>query len=384
MATGSYITQRVYIKNESAFNDTTWTGLAAGDAIVARTVNFQASDNRVASRSKRGTPDVVTSLPRMQTSGFSLSAEWRPSGTLGVASDLGPALKSFFGTQLASGSGSGVTTTVSASPSPTATGCTVASATGLAVGDVIWVTVGPRREATRIKSINTAALTFDELSDAPTSGAAVVCGVSYKLTTAVPASLCAANFVSGKQEVITGGQPTSLELTFGKQDEVIVAVNGVSARYRGNSESTSLTDPATTTTVGEPINGIIGAAVVNGAAVDVTSVRISASNAIALRDQDIGDAYATEAYRGDFREGTIEVTFYVDDHTIVDLGESHTKVPFTLALGSTNGAMLGVVCPQVEWDRTPLPAGESGAVMMTVRGTLYGSSTGNDSLFVGE
>lgn len=384
MAVGSYITQRVYVKTESAFNDSTWTGLAAGDAIVATSVNFQASDNRVPSKSKRGTPDVVDSLPRMQTSGFTLGAEWRPSGTIGVASDAGPLLKAFFGTQTTSGSGSGVATTVSASPSPSATGCTVASATGMAVGDLIYVTVGSRREATRIKTINTNALTFDELSTAPSSGAAVVDSVTYKLTTAVPGSVCAANFVGGKQEVITGAQPESLEISFGKQDEITITVNGQSARYRGDSESTALTDPATTTTVGSPINGIVGAATVNGAEFKVTGLKVSLQNAIKLRDQDIGDAYASEAYRADFRTGTIEVTFYLDDDTILELGELHTKVPFSLAIGSTNGAMLGVVCPQVEFSRTPLPSGQSDAPMVTVRGDLYASSTGNDSIFIGE
>jgi len=384
MAVGSFITQRVYCKNESAFNDTTYTGLVAADAIVARTVSLQASDNRVPSKSKRGTPDVTTSLPRMQTSGFSLSAEWRPSGTIGVASDLWPILKGFFGTQTLAGTGSGVATTVAASPSPTATGFTVASATGLAVGDLIYVTVGTRREATRIKTIATAALTVDELSAAPVSGAAVVASVTYKLTTAVPSSVCIANVLGGKLEVVTGGMVESLEISFGKQDEVMLSANGVSARYRGNSESTALTDPATTTVVGAPLNGIIGAGVVNGAEFKVIGLKLSVQNAIKLRDMDIGDAYATEAFRADYRMGTIEVSFYLDDHTIVDLGESHTNVPFSLALGSTNGAMLGMVCPLVEWDRTPLPAGESDAPVVTVRGTLYASATGNDAVFIGE
>lgn len=382
---GSYITQRVYAKIESAFNDTTYTGLAAGDALVPTTVALQASDNRVPSKSKRGTPDVVASLPRMQTSGFQLGAEWRPSGTIGVESDLGPLLKAFFGTQTLSGSGSGVATTVSASPTPTVTGCTVASATGMSVGDLIYVTLASgRREATRIKTIATNALTFDALSAAPASGAAVVDSVTYKLQTAVPSSICVANFLAGKKECITGGMVESIELNFGKQDEVTVTINGQSAQYRGNSEATSLTDPVTSTTVGSPINGLTASAVINGAAFTAISAKVTLANAIKLRDQDMGAAYATEAYRSDFRMGTFEVTFYVDDHAVVNLGESHTKVACSLSIGSTNGSMLGFVAPNVEFDRAPLPSGTSDAPTMTVRGTLYGSTTGNDALFVGE
>lgn len=382
---GSYITQRVYLKTESAFNDTTYTGLAAGDAVVPTTVALQASDNRVPSKSKRGTPDVVASLPRMQTSGFQLGAEWRPSGTLGTESDLGPVLKAFFGTQVTSGSGSGVTTTVSASPSPTVTGCTVASATGLAVGDLIYITLASgRREATRIKTIATNALTFDALSAAPATGAAVVDSVTYKLQTAAPSSICIANFLAGKKECVTGAMVESLEISFGKQDEVTITANGQSAQYRGNSEATSLSDPGTSTTTGSPINGLTASLVVNGAAFTAIAAKVSIANGIKLRDQDMGAAYATEAYRADFRMGTVEFTFYVDDHAIVNLGESHTKVACSLSIGSTNGSMLGFVAPNVEFDRTPLPSGTSDAPTMTVRGTLYGSTTGNDALFLGE
>ena len=384
MAVESFTRERVYVKAESSFNDTAYTSLAAGDAIIARSCALQVAHNRVPSKSKRGTPDVITDLPRMQTSGFDVTAEWRPSGTLGTESDLGPLFKSFFGSQSLAGSGSGVTTTVSASPSPTATGCTVASATGISVGDIIIVTTSNGREATRVKTKATNALTYDALSAAPATGAAVVAGVTYGLTTAVGQSLAIARFFASKKECVTGAQANSLEVTFGKQDEVIARFSGMSAQHRGNAAATSLSDPSTTTVVGSPLNGIIGIGIVNGYTFKVTSARFSMNNALALRDQDIGQSYATEAFRNDFRDGTVEISFYLDDHRVADLGYVFTKAAFSLVLGSTNGAMLAAVAPSVLWDEPALPAGESGVAMMTIRGQLFATSTGNDSLFLGE
>lgn len=382
MAVESFQTQRVYVKAEASFNAAALPTFAATDAIIAKSFQANVAHNRVPSKSKRGTPDVVTDLPRMQTSGFDLLAEWRPSGSIGVESDLGPLLKAFFGTQTAHGSGSGVATTIASGPS--VTGAVLTSATGLAVGAVVWVTLpSGAREATRIKTLVTNTVTWDALSTAPAVSAAVVASVTYSQTTAVGQSLAIGSFFAGKKELITGGMADQIEITFGKHDEVTVRFSGMSARHRGNTAASSLTDPASTTTVGSPINGIVAAGNVNGFAFKVTALKLSMANAIGLRDQELGDAYATEAYRSDFRMGTIEATFYLDDGRIADLGAAFTKAAFSLSIGSTNGAMLGIVAPSVLWDEPALPSGESGPVLMTVKGQLYATS-GNDSLFVAE
>lgn len=380
MAVSTFQNQQVFVKKETAFADTTYTGLAATDAVLARTIQLTAAHNRVPSREKRATPDYVTALPRMATAGWSLSAAWQPSGTNGTESDLAPLFEGLMGSK----AGSGAVTTVAASPSPTVTGFTVASPTGMAVGDIIVVTLTTGREATRITNIATAALTVSPaLSAAPASGAAAVCGVSYKLTTAAPPTLAVCNFMGSLEEAVIGALVESAQVTFAKSDEVLVSFTGPGAKYLGQGTA-SLTNPGSQTTVGAPINGLIADANVNGYVFKVTGVNVSLSNALALRDQDLGEAYATEVFRGDRRTATVEASFYVEDTRIMDLATAFTKGGLSLVMGGTNGSMLAMVAPLVEWEIAPLPAGETGPAIMTARGTCYASSTGNDSIVLAE
>lgn len=384
MAVSTFQNQQVFVKKESAFADTSYQSLAAGDAILARTLQLTAAHNRVPSREKRSTPDYVTDLPRMATASWSLSAAWQPSGTIGTESDLAPLFEALMGSKVASGSGSGVTTTVSASPTPTVNGCTVASATGMAVGDVIVVTTANGREATRITNIATAALTWSPpLTAAPATGAAVVDGVTYKQSTAAPPSLAVCNFMGSLEEAVIGAMVESATLTLAKSEEAVVSFNGPAAKYLGQGTA-SLTNPGSQTTVGSPINGLVAMCVVNGYSFKVTSLTVTPNNALAMRDQDLGAAYATEAFRGDRRTIQVQASFYVEDTRIMDLATALTKGGLSLVLGATNGSMVAVVAPSVLWEIASLPSGESGAAIMQATGTCYASSTGNDSLAIAE
>lgn len=380
MAVSTFQNQQLFVKKESAFADTTYTGLAATDAILARQVQITAAHNRVPSREKRSTPDYVTDLPRMATAAWSLSAAWQPSGTNGTESDLSPLFEALMGSK----AGAGVITTVSASPAPTTGGCTVASASGLAVGDVIVVTTANGREATRITNIATAALTWlPVLTAAPASGAAVVAGVTYKLTTAAPPSLAVCNFMGSLEEAVIGAMVESATITFAKSEEATVAFQGPGAAYKPQGTA-SLTNPGSQTTVGLPINGLVAMAVVNGNAFKLTGLTATINNALALRDMDLGAAAATEAFRGDRRTVSVQASFYVEDTRIMDLATAFTKGGLSVVLGATNGSMVALVAPSVLWEIAPLPAGESGAAIMQATGTCYASSTGNDSVVVAE
>lgn len=384
MAVQDFSTQRIYAKKESAFNDSTYQSLAAANAIRVRTFSLTPKHNHVPSKDKTPTPDVISSNPRMETTGWQAGLAWKPSGTIGTGSEAKALFEAFFGSMVAAGGGSGVTTTVSASPTPTVTGFTVASATGLAVGDVIVVTMAAgHREATRITAIATNALTVSPaLTAAPATGAAVVAGVSYKLITAAPGSLALGNFMTSKKEGGAGSWVDAIELNFGKEEEVMATFSGRCAQYLRNGNA-GLTDPTTQTFVGTELNGLVGKAIVNSNIFKVTAVKLSLANNLAPRVEDIGDAYATEIFRSSKRDFKIDVSFYVDDHRIVDLSTTPTKAPITFVLGSANGAMLACVCPNVLYEMVGLPSGQEGAAIVTASGQAYGVN-GNDAITLAE
>ena len=123
---------------------------------------------------------------------------------------------------------------------------------------------------------------------------------------------------------------------------------------------------------------------VNGYAYKITGLTLSPSNALAMRDQDLGATYATEAFRSDRRTIGVQASFYVEDARVMDLGTAYTKAALSVCLGNVNGSMLAAVLPYVLWEIAPLPAGETGPAIMTATGVGYASATGNDSCVLGE
>lgn len=386
MALGSHLTERAFAKIESAFNDSTVvSGLAATDAFLHRQARFGPGRwNRVLNPGRRATPDHASILDRRMTVPWNVDAGWEPSGTLGTASDLDPILTSLMGTKVAAGSGSGVTTTVSASPAPTTTGCTVASATGLAVGDIIVVTMPlGHREATRIKTINTAALTFDALSAAPASGAAVVAGVTYKLATqATPSTLALAkqDTTNSAYEGVGGAVVNEASLVFDGNEEARWTFSGEAARYYVSG----LTMPGSATLVGAPLAGIAaGNVYLDGTAFLVLRAALRVRNNFGMRIGELGSAYPTGAFRSGKREVGIDLTYFFDSTTLRDLAMAKTASTVRAVIGGTNGSMLAFVLPSVAWEIEDVPAGDSGPKNASTSGLAIAAS-GNDEVFIAE
>lgn len=379
MAVSVFSDQQIFVKVEAAFKDTTYTGFAATDAILARTVGITAAHNRVPNREKRSTPDYVTDLPRLMSAAWNLSAAWQPSGTIGIESDLAPLFTALQGTKRVSGSG--VTTTVASGGA--VSGAVLASATGLTVGDVVIVTTSAGREATRIASINTNTVTWSPSTSAvPSNGAAVVAGVNYVQSTAIPTSLAIGNYLGSIGESLAGAMVARASIGFTKSEEIVVSFDGPGAQYY--ADATKGTKPVSQTTVGSPINGLVALANVNGYVFKLTGLTVSPTNPLALRDQDLGATYATEAFRSDRRDVSVQASFYVEDLRVANLATALTKGGLSVCFGNVNGAMVGAVLPSVLWEYVPLPSGETGPAIVTATGKAYASATGNDSCVIFE
>lgn len=386
MGLGSHLTEQAWAKLESAYNDSTVvSGLSATDAFLHRQLRCGPGRwNRVANPGRRATPDVASVLDRRMSAEWNLSTGWEPSGTIGTPSDLGDILTALFGTKVASGSGSGVTTTVSASPSPTTTGCTVASATGLAVGDVIVVTMPlGHREATRIKTIVGSAITFDALSAAPASGAAVVAGVTYKLatqSTVQSLGIAKKDTTNSTYEGVGGAVVNEGQCVFDGNEEATWSFSGPAARYYVSG----LTLPDSQTLAGAPLSGIsAGNVYLDGTAFTVLRAALRVQNTFGLRIGELGQAYAMGAFRSGKRSVGLDLTYFFDATTLRDLAMAKTASTVRALIGSTNGRMLAIVAPQVEWEIEDVPAGDSGPKNASASGMCVAAS-GNDEVFVAE
>ena len=387
MALGSHLTEQAWAKIESSYNDSTVvSGLAATDAFLHRQLRAGPGRwNRVPNPGRRTTPDVASVLDRRMSAEWSLAAGWEPSGTLGTASDLQDILTALLGTKVAAGSGTGVTTTVAASPTPTTTGVTVASATGLAVGDIIVVTMPlGHREATRIKTIATNALTFDALSAAPASGAAVVAGVTYKLatqTTVQSLGIAKKDTTNSTYEGVGGAVVNEGQVVFDGNEEAQWTFSGPAARYYVSG----LTLPGSQTlSPSNPLSGIAaGNVYLDGTAFTVLRAALRVTNNWGLRIGELGSAYATGAFRAGKRSVGLDLTYFFDATTLRDLALAKTASTVRAIIGSTNGKMLAFVAPQVEWEIEDVPAGDSGPKNASASGVCVAPS-GNDEVFVAE
>lgn len=369
--------EQAYAKVESSYG--TLATPASTDAIRHLALQLTAKQNREPSPEKRGTPDAAQSLPRRKTAAWDLSAAlWEPSGTLGTASYFGAMLKAGFGAQTTPA----LNTTVAATPAPTATGCTLTSATGLAVGDTIVFTLGSgaRREITRVKTVAGAAITYDNLSAAPDTPGAAVSGVNYKLTSLITESLSIFLFHTGGgfQQAVQGALVNRIEFTFDGTREVQIAMSGPAKKL----VRTGFSQPGSHTTVGSPASGMVGNFYIDTAAFLITQAVVTLENSLGLRNSELGTDSATGYFREDRRQVTAQVSFYLEDTSLISTAESVGQDVLRLLVGDTDGKMVGVVLPKVEWEIPEIPTSD-GPKIVQANGVGYATS-GNDQIVAGE
>ena len=378
MAINTNITLQGFVLDESAFNDTTYvSGFGATNVFDFDRLTLTGALNRTIDRSRRGTPDTYATRDQRPTAEWDLVAPWKPSGTLGTPSGLSTFLRRALGSRTAPN----LATTIASGAS--ATGATLTSGTGLAVGDCMVITMpAGHREATRLKTVAGAAVTWDALSTAPSVSAAAVSGVNYKLTTAAPSSvtILKAYVDNTDQEVVTGAMVNDLTITFAGSDVVMISASGPAARLR----TSGATVPGSTTFLaGEALASFDGNNYIDGNAFLLTRMVLNFRGGLAMRNSEIGTRYASGVFRSDFRELNVEVEYYFEDTDIRTAAEAVTKTVIRHIAGNTNGNMLGCVIPKVEWERPRASQADNGAVMVTASGKVIATS-GNDTAFLFE
>lgn len=376
--------EQAYAKVETSYAASAATGgesLAGSDAIRHEELSLTSKKNREPSNQKSGTPDVTTSLPRKQTSGWNLSRIlWEPSGTLGTPSNQAKFLKAGFGAQTTPN----LTTTVASGGSPT--GATLTSATGLAVGDCVVVTLASGREVTRLKTVVGNAVTWDALTGTPANGAAVVSGVNFKLANNITESLAVYKFYNaGNAKQAVFGAIVEQTVINIDEKEVVLQFQGPAGRYADSSSGggTIQSKPGTHVTVGAPASGLIGSLQVDAAAFGIISMQITKNNNLELKNKNAFELWATGvAGRADKRGISLSITAYFEDLALLGKANSVARAVIRCLVGDTNGSMVGVVAPSVEFE-IPDVGNEVGPKVLTFEGTAY-ATAGNDQLFAAE
>lgn len=370
--------EAAYVKSEGGSYGTLQTPIST-DAIRHLQLGLMGpKHNREVSPQKRGTPDFAQSLPRRKTSGFNLeSAFWEPSGALGTQSYLGPMLKAAFGAQTTPN----LATTVASGASTT--GATLTSGVGLAVGDcmVFTTNAGTAREITRLKTVAGAVVTFDALSASPDIPGAAVSGVNYKFTSLLTESLSIFLYHTGGgfKQAVSGAIVNQVNFTFDGSTEVRISMSGPAKTL----VRTGPAQPGAHTTVGSPASGLVGNHYLDGAAFLITQAQVSMNNNEDLRNRELGTDSATGHMRGAARRTTnVQESFYMEDTSIIATAEVVGQDVVRLIVGNTNGSMVGIVMPKVEWEVPDIPT-EEGPKIVSASGVGYATG-GNDGLFAAE
>ncbi len=342
---------QIFLKKEAAFG--TAEALTATEALRHIEVGFGFDPfNRVTSPEKKQTPGPVTRFDRKKTAELgSLVALLRPSAALNTLPEVDPILEAAFGSVVSVT----LATTVEASPSPTATGATVASAGALAVGDAVAIEVTGQTDPIGpfiriLTAVATNALTWSPaLPAAPATGDDVKGGITYKLTTDLAISLTIAHYLdANRKRALLGAAIDSLTLTFDGNEEPRVAAAGPAAEQI--TAAVAALPAAFTKVGGNPPSGLDGQVLVDGTKYLIKSFEASITNALMIRNQELGVNKGTEVYRQGRREITMALEAFAEtEATLYDKAEAGTNVTILHQTGFTEGNIVVVYAPRVEF-----------------------------------
>lgn len=379
---------RLYAGLHSSYGDT--PSPASTDAL--RHIMFLASGdptNRRNSAEKQASPLHHVRFNGRETAALrQLTALLRPSGTLNTLPEASEVLEAAFGAK------TNVTLATTVASSPTTTGATLTSASGLAANDFVLITCqdGVKR-ARRLTAANTGtgAVTWaPALAQAPATGAAVKAGIKYHMTTGLALSLWFAHYglktdgsTAGFKRLLKGAAVERFSLNLDATEEAQFTVSGPAQSLI----TTVPSKPAAFTSVGSnPPPGWQTELWIGSTAQKFIKATIDVNTGVRLRNNEAGAGSsnaATEAYRATRADISLGLDCRVEDESIIyDNAEAGTNLSVFFQLGFTEGNIIAVALPQVEF-KVPDTGDEDEEVNWPFRGMGLGSSdSALDGLFL--
>lgn len=348
---------QLYVVTESTYG--TIPTVNATDAL--RHIDFTANFDNVNRRTimeKKASPGTITAA---RTAGrkkadYSLEAILRPSAALNTVPECDEILAAAFGTK----TNVSLSTTVNVGTGAVG-GATLASVTGLAVGDFVLITCPDTKK--RLRQILTlpggGVVTWAPnlpSGQQPADGAAVKGVITYKLTTALAISLSLAHYLkftdgtAGRSRAVKGAVADKLNLVFNANDDPKLTVSGPAKLV----EAPPAQPGAFTTVGGQPPSGLTGDLLIGNTAFPFMELGVELTNGLVLRNgegrEEYGQDAATEVYRAGRREIALTIEARAEtDATLYDLTEAGTFAGLFSQTGYTEGNCLAIRCPNAEF-----------------------------------
>lgn len=287
---------------------------------------------------------------RRVSAAFTLESLLWNSGVLNTLSEVDPVINAAFGTR------TNVTLSTTFSGTPTTTGGTIASATGLAVGDFVLITCPDGKRRLRKLTTATTSLVWTPAlpsGQAPIAGAACKGVTTYKLSSLLTATLSLAHYLkktdystSHLKRVISMAGVDKLDLTFNANAEPKIKAAG-----EGKQVLDAPSQPGGFTVVGVmPVSGILGDMQIGTTALKFLELGVSIANGLYWRKDEYGDASAVEMFRAKRREVSLSLKVHLEDEaTLYDLAEAGTNAGLFMQHGYAEGRCWALHCPQVEF-----------------------------------
>lgn len=338
---------QLYVAAEASYG--TPPALAATDAL--RHLDFRSSFNplaRVNSPAKKISPGVVARFDRRGSAGATLEALLYPSGTLNTLAEASDLLEHGMGSK----SNITLSTTVEAAPAPTTTGCTVASAVGLAKHQAILLVVSGVKYVRFLTDVSGAALTWaPALPGAPAAASAVKGCCTYRLASALAQSLCLAHYPSTDttlSRIVKGAVVERLALAFAQNEEPRLSVT-----FKAKTQTVAPAKPAGFTTVGSqnPPSGLTGELYVGSATYKHIKSDLEIQTGVMLRENSYGFSSPEEILMTGRRIVTLGIDALVADEAVIyDNAEAGTRLAVMQQTGFTEGNIIAWYAPQVDFE----------------------------------
>jgi len=341
--------------------------------------------NRVNSPEKKTSPGQVLIFDRRTTAGLgSLAALVRPSGVINTVGEADPVFEAAFGAKR------NVTLSTTVASAGTTTGATLTSGAGLAINDAVLITCPDGKKRARILlTVAGAVVTWAPAlptGQQPANGAAVKAGLCYQLTTDLSISLAFLHCFSGFRRELRGAGIEKLSLMLDANLEPSFTASGPAADHK--SDAGAVADPTAFTQVGgNPPSGIVGDTLIGNNAYLMKKAQIDLANNLTVRNTEYGansdTGVASELYRDGRRVIGVSLDAFVESAaTLYDLAKAGTTASFFNQTGRTEGNIIVVYCPKVNWDvaDTDEPEGPAGWGFKGVG--LESADAANDELFL--
>lgn len=338
---------QLYVGIESPYG--TPPALAATDAV--RHLDFRSSFNplaRVNSPAKKISPGIVSRFNRRGSASATLEALLYPSGTLNTLCEASEIFEHGMGSK----SNITLSTTVEAAPAPTTTGCTVASAAGLAKHQAILLVVSAVKYVRFLTDVTGTALTWaPALPGAPAAASAVKGCCTYRLASAVSQSLCLAHYPSTDttlSRIVKGAVVERLALAFAQNDEPRLSV-----AFKAKTQTVAPAKPAGFTTVGSqnPPSGLTGELYVGSATYKHIKSDLEIQTGVMLRENSYGCSSPEEILMTGRRVVTLGLDALVADEAVIfDNAEAGTRLAIMQQTGFTEGNIIAWYAPQVDFE----------------------------------